>query len=117
MKAITLLLQLDGFYGTGADIEANEVLFSHTFLKHVYLFLTAKRERILCCCRRRARAFRALETRLLAVFGGVTGLSIFKTDSLDRLLRRANDSEAGRAFSATFNNQEFSGNFAFRKAK
>jgi hypothetical protein len=98
MKAVSLLLQLDGFYRAGTNVEANEIFFA-TFLKHVYLFLTTKRERILCCCRRRARAFIALETRLLAVFAGVTGLSIFKTGFLDgRLLWQAYDSEAGRAF-------------------
>jgi hypothetical protein len=82
VKVVPLLLQLDGFDGAGTNVEANKILFAHTFLKHVYLFLTTERERILCLSRRRARAFIALETRLLAVFAGATGLSIFKTEFL-----------------------------------
>src|SRR5712691_7850437 len=117
LKAVPLLLQLHSFYGAGADVEADEIFFARAFLKHVYLFLTAKRERILCCCRRRARAFIALETRLLAVFVELTGLSIFKTGSLGgRLMWKGHDSEAGRAFAcAQFKNHWFAWNLAFLK--
>jgi hypothetical protein len=90
VKAIALLLQLDGFDRAGTNVKTNKISLAHTFLKHIYLFLTTKRERIRCCCRNRARAFIALETRLLAVFVRVTGLSFFKTSFLDgRLLRQA----------------------------
>jgi hypothetical protein len=54
----------------------------------IYLFLAAKRERIRCCCRSRARAFIALDKRDLHVLLiGAGSLLFFKPDVLEASLR------------------------------